>query len=175
MRMPIILTAAHRGKALEVDSLREVITLVGPRGERLGSVTWQSIIEQILTATEVVRTAETRPQDTRSDPRVSMLVKVRYCIPGGKRIDSRAVGIGVGGMFIETASPLAVGTAIELQFALPDRPEEWLEVTGTVAWVCPKADQYTLSPGMGVRFGEVSTEVRVRLMEVVNSVKWAAR
>jgi type IV pilus assembly protein PilZ len=175
MRIPIILTTAHRGKALEVDSLREVITLVGPRGERIGTVTWQSIIEQILSASEGIRPPETRSQDTRSDPRVSMLVKVRYGIPGGKRLESRAVGIGLGGMFIESASPLAVGTAVELQFALPDRPEEWLEVTGTVAWVCPKADQYTLSPGMGVRFGEVPTEVRVRLMEVVNSVKWAAR
>jgi type IV pilus assembly protein PilZ len=173
MRMPVILTSLHKGKALELDSQREVITLLGLRGERLGSVSWQSVIDHILAANDAARN-----QDARNDPRVSLLVKVRYGIPGGKRIESRAVGIGLGGMFIESTTPLPIGSSVELEFTLPDRPADWLEVKGAVAWVCPKADQYTLSPGMGVRFGEVSTEVRSRLMEVVNSansVKWAAR
>lgn len=170
MRLPIIVTIPHKGKALEIDSQREVISLLGPRGERMGTVPWESVIDQILATNEATRTPESRTQ-----PRVSLVAKVRYSIPGGKRLESNAVGIGLGGMFIESSTPQPVGTQLEVEFALPDRPGDWLEVKGTVAWVCPKADQYTLSPGMGIRFAETSANVRERLVELVNSVKWVGR
>jgi type IV pilus assembly protein PilZ len=170
MRLPINVTIAHKGKALEIDSQREVISLLGPRGERIGTVPWGAVIDQILASREAAP-----PPESRTQPRVALVAKVRYCIPGGKRIDSNAVGIGLGGMFIETSIPHPVGTQLEVEFALPDRPTDWLEVKGTVAWVCPKADQYTLSPGMGIRFGDLSMTVRDRLTELVNSNKWVGR
>ena len=170
MRLPIVMTTGHKGKSLEIDSRHEVIWLVGARGERLGSLSWAALIDYILGPD-----AATRPAESRTEPRVALLVKVRYGLPGGKRTESHAVGIGLGGMFIETTTPLALGTDIEVAFALPDRPEDWLEVKGTVAWVCPKADQYTRSPGMGIRFNDVSADVRQRVMEVVSSIKWAGR
>ena len=48
---------------------------------------------------------------------------------------------------------------------------EWLSAKGIVAWVCPKADQYAFSPGMGVRFTEVTSEIRERILELVNSAQ----
>jgi type IV pilus assembly protein PilZ len=170
MRLPIVMTTGHKGKSLEIDSQHEVIWLVGARGERLGSLSWAALIEYILGPDAATRAAE-----SRIEPRVSLLVKVRYGLPGSKRAESHAVGIGLGGMFIETGTPLALGTDIEVEFALPDRPSDWVEVKGTVAWVCPKADQYTRSPGMGIRFNEISTEARQRVMEVVSTLKWAGR
>jgi uncharacterized protein (TIGR02266 family) len=170
MRLPIVMTTTHKGKSLEIDSQHEVIWLVGVRGERLGSVSWASLIEHMLGPNETSRTTE-----SRSQPRVSLLVKVRYGIPGGKRTESHAVGIGLGGMFIETNTPMAMGTELEAEFALPDRPSEWLEVKGTVAWVCPKADQYTLSPGMGIRFSDISSDARQRVMDLVSTLKWSGR
>jgi type IV pilus assembly protein PilZ len=170
MRLPITVTIRHKGKALEIDSQREVISLLGPRGERIGTLPWEAVIDQILTTSEAARVPESRTQ-----PRIALVAKVRYNTPGGKRLESNAVGIGLGGMFIESSTPHSVGTQLEVEFALPDRPDIWLAVKGTVAWVCPKADQYTLSPGMGIRFAEISDSVRERLMELVNVSKWVGR
>jgi|SRR5579884_4101210 len=166
MRLPVILTSGHKGKALELDCERELITVRGPKGEKLGSVSWAFIIEQARTASE-----PERPQDLRHQPRLSLVLKVRYTTAGGKTVESRAGGIGGGGLFIESDSPLPVGTDIELAFTLPDQPNEWLHAKGTIAWVCPKADHYTFSPGMGVRFNDIAADARVRIVQLVNSLK----
>lgn len=55
-----------------------------------------------------------------------------------------------------------------MEFSLTEKSEEWLPAKGSVAWVCPKADQYTFSPGMGIRFTEISEEIRDRIHELVN-------
>ncbi|HKN86221.1 MAG TPA: hypothetical protein VJV04_05145, partial [Nitrospiraceae bacterium] len=135
MRLPVITTIVHKGKALELDCERELITVRGPKGEKLGSVTWASIIEQARPLPEPDRWKELRDQ-----PRLSLVLKVRYTTVGGKTIESRAGGIGGGGLFIESASPLPVGTGISVEFALPDQPTEWMHAKGAIAWVCPKPD-----------------------------------
>jgi Tfp pilus assembly protein PilZ len=58
-----------------------------------------------------------------------------------------------------------------MEFSLPERSSDWLVAKGVVAWVCPKADQYTFSPGMGVRFTEVSNDTRARILELVRSLQ----
>jgi len=168
MRLPVITTIPHKGKALELDCEREVITIRGPKGEKLGSVTWGSIIEQAHSGAD-----SERSNDLRGQPRLNLVLKVRYTTSGGKTTESRAGGIGGGGLFIESTSPLAVGTEIGLEFALPDRPSEWLKARGIIAWVCPKPDHYTFSPGMGVRFLEIGHDARARVLDLVKSMKGA--
>jgi len=168
MRLPVITTISHKGKALELDCEREVITIRGPKGEKLGSVTWGSIIEQAHSGAD-----SERSNDLRGQPRLNLVLKVRYTTSGGKTTESRAGGIGGGGLFIESTSPLAVGTEIGLEFALPDRQSEWLKARGIVAWVCPKPDHYTFSPGMGVRFLEIGHDARARVLDLVKSMKGA--
>lgn len=166
MKYPVSSSLRHRGKVLELDAAREVVTLLGINGEPIGSLSWDFVIDQIL--------AYRKPpvsKEARSEPRISLAFRVRYNTPEGQRFESRAGGIGGGGLFIESPSPLPVGTKLAMEFSLPETPSEWLPAKGIVAWVCPKADQYTFSPGMGVRFSDVAPAVRDRILELVKSAK----
>jgi type IV pilus assembly protein PilZ len=173
MRLSVTVTQGHRGKFLEVDCEQETITLLGLEGQQMGTLPWESIIDQILALRPPKSSKSSK--EARTEPRVFLSVKVRYSTSEGKRFEGRAGGIGGGGLFIERTSPLPVGTKLKIEFALPERPSEWLEAKGTVAWVCPKADQYTFSPGMGVRFTEISTDVRGRVVELVRSLRRTGR
>lgn len=166
MKLPINLTKAHKGKYLEIDSEQETMALIDPSGQNLGTVTWESIIEYMRASTE-----KTTPLHVRMHPRASLLIRVRYRTLSGQQIEGRASGIGGGGLYIESTMPLPVGTELGIQFALPEHPSEWLEAKGIVSWVCPKADQYTFFPGMGVRFSEIQADARQRVLELVTSLK----
>lgn len=166
MKYPVSSSLRHRGKTLELDAAREMVTLLGINGEPIGNLSWDFVIDQIL--------AYRKPpvhKEIRSEPRISLSFRVRYNTPEGQRFESRAGGIGGGGLFIEGQSPLPIGTKLAMEFSLPEKPTEWLSAKGIVAWVCPKADQYTFSPGMGVRFTEVTPEIRDRILELVKSAQ----
>lgn len=160
----------HSGKSLELDLDHEVLILRGVNGELIGSISWDSIIEQVLAYHEAKP-----PEESRREPRVSLALHVRYRTPEGHIFESRAGGIGGGGIFIESGEPLPAGTTLTLEFTLPDKPTEWLSARGVVAWVCPKADQYTCSPGMGVKFNEISSDARTKVVDLVRSIKAVGR
>jgi len=166
VKYPVTSSLRHRGKSLEIDEARELVTLLGINGEPIGSLSWDFVIDQIMAYRKLPVQKE-----IRSEPRISLAFRVRYNTPEGQRFESRAGGIGGGGMFIESHTPLPVGTKLVMEFSLPEKPEEWLLTKGVVAWVCPKADQYTFSPGMGVQFTEVTQEIRDRILELVKSAQ----
>jgi type IV pilus assembly protein PilZ len=85
---------------------------------------------------------------------------VRYTTSEAECYNGQASRIGVAGLFIKSSNPLSIGTEIVVEFALPESPLKWLEARGVVAWICPKADQYEFSQGMGVKFVELSPAVR---------------
>ena len=62
----------------------------------------------------------------------------------------------IGGMFIKTEYPMAVGTEFTLRIQLPGgrRP---LEASAEVRWTLPRDVAAPMNPGMGVRFGALST------------------
>lgn len=166
MKLPVVITKAHQGKSLELDTKRETITLLGSDGQVLGMVSWGAIVDYINFSQQ-----QARPNEARTQPRISLTAKVRYLAPDGSQVEGRATGVGGGGLFIESTVPLAIGTEVTVSFALPDRSAEWLEAKGKVAWVCPKADQYTFFQGMGVRFTVVAPNTQARMLEFVNSLK----
>ncbi len=170
MKLPVSLSLRHKGKVLELDASREIVNLLGNNGETIGSLSWDFVIDQILAYRKPVL-----PKETRSEPRVNLAFRVRYKTPEGDRYDSRAGGIGGGGLFIESTTPLPVGTKLAMEFSLPEQPTEWIQAKGVVAWVCPKADQYTFSPGMGVRFTDIQPEARDRILAVVKTLDDAER
>lgn len=166
MKLPILATKAHQGKSLELDMKRETITLLGSDGQVLGTASWGAIIDYISFSQK-----QGHPSEARLQPRVTLTAKVRYLAPDGSNVESRATGVGGGGLFIESTRPLAIGTELTVSFSLPDRPDEWMEGKGRIAWVCPRPDQYTFFPGMGVRFTAVASDTRARLIEFVSSLK----
>ena len=166
VKLPVNVTKAHKGKYLEVDTEGETMTLLDPSGQNLGTVTWESIIEHIRALTD-----KTTPTHVRVHPRASLLIRVRYRALSGQQVEGRASGIGGGGLYIESTAPLPVGSELALQFALPQHPSAWLEAKGVVAWVCPKSDQYTFFPGMGVKFTEIAVDARDLVLELVRSLK----
>ena len=170
MKYPVVSSLRHKGKTIELDATREIITLIGINGEPMGNLSWDFVIDQIL--------AYRKPpvsREARTEPRVSLAFRVKYKTPEGQQFESRAGGIGGGGLFIESQSPLAVGTKLSLEFSLPEQGNEWLAAKGVVAWVCPKADQYTFSPGMGVRFTDIAADIRNRVLELVKSLQQVGR
>lgn len=166
MKYSVSSSSRHKGKTLELDAARELITLVGINGESLGTLSWDFVIDQILAYRK-----PPVPREARSEPRISLSFRVKYHTPEGHHFESRAGGIGGGGLFIESQSPLSVGTKLAMEFSLPERPDDWLPAKGIVAWVCPKADQYTFSPGMGVRFTDIAPDVRAKVLELVKALQ----
>ena len=167
MKYPISSSLRHKGKVIELDATREMVVLLGINGDVIGSLSWDFVIDQILAYHRKVSIQK----EVRSEPRISLAFRVRYNSPEGPRFESRAGGIGGGGLFIESQSPLPVGTRLAMEFSFPEKSEEWMPAKGTVAWICPKADQYTFSPGMGVRFTEIAADVRDRIHELVKSIQ----
>ncbi len=139
--------------------------LLGTNGEQIGSLSWDFVIDQIMAYRKL-----SVQKEVRSEPRISLAFQVRYNTQEGQQFESRAGGIG-GGMFIESHAPLPVGTELFMEFSLPEKPDEWLPTEGVVAWVCPKADHYTFSPGMGVQFTEVAQNIRDWILELVKSAQ----
>lgn len=166
MKYPVSSSLRHKGKTLDLDATRELVILLGINGEPMGHLSWDFVIDQILAYRKPPASRE-----ARNEPRVTLTFRVKYTTPEGQQFESRAGGIGGGGLFIESLSPPPVDTLLTLEFSLPEKPAEWLPAKGLVAWVCPKADQYTFSPGMGVRFTEIDPEIRNRVLELVKSLQ----
>jgi uncharacterized protein (TIGR02266 family) len=167
VKYPVVSSLRHKGKTIELDSAREIITLYGINGDAMGNLSWVFVI--------LAYRKPPASREARTEPRVTLAFRVKFKTPEGQQFESRAGGIGGGGLFIESQSPLPVGTKLSLEFSLPERGNEWLAAKGVVAWVCPKADQYTFSPGMGVRFTDIAADIRNRVLELVKSLQEVGR
>lgn len=165
MKLPVKLTWRHRGKSLELDSESETITLIGGTGEKLGALSWEAVIDLILGYVK-----EARPKRLRNHPRSRLAVKVSYLSSNNKQFESVTGEIGGGGVFIESSTPLRVGTEIAMELVLPDNPISQVHAKGKVAWVRPRHEQYVFFPGMGVLFTEISEEARTRLLDLMKSL-----
>ncbi|HSL02498.1 MAG TPA: PilZ domain-containing protein [Nitrospiraceae bacterium] len=165
MRFPVTTTEGHQGKVLEMNADQEGITLHGATGELLGILSWGAVIEQILASDDDVRFAH-----ARSHPRAPLAMKVRYTTPEGRQFDSLTGGIGPGGLFIESSAPLAPGTELSIEFALPDRPLEKHKAKAKVAWTRNKPERHLLFPGMGVQFTNIDETARKELIKLVGAL-----
>jgi type IV pilus assembly protein PilZ len=165
MKFPVITTEGHEGKALDMNAGQEVVTLHSATGELLGAQSWGALIEQILAGDDDVRFAH-----ARAHPRAPLAVKVRYTTPEGRQFDSLTGGIGAGGLFIESSAPLAPGTELSVEFALPDRPWEKHKAKAKVAWIRNKPERHLLFPGMGVQFTDIDEKARKELVELVDAL-----
>lgn len=165
MKFPVTTVQEHVGKILEIDCEREMLTLIGEKGQRLGTLGWGMLIERILAVDE-----DTRFAHSRAHPRAPLAIKIHCTTSEGKHFDSLTGGIGGGGLFIESSAPLAPGTELTVEFALPDRPADKYSAKARVAWTRAKPERYLLFPGMGVQFTEINEDARHRLIELTNAL-----
>jgi type IV pilus assembly protein PilZ len=165
MKFPVTVTPGYEGHALEMDVNQETVMLRGAEGQLLGTMSWSGVIDRILATDD-----EARFSHSRVHPRAPLAVKVRYTTPDGKQFDSLTGGIGGGGLFIESSTPLAPGTELSVEFALPDRPWERLKAKAKVAWTRNKPERYLLFPGMGVQFTNIDSTCQQQLVELVTAL-----
>lgn len=166
LNLPVKVSTKHPGKALQVDSEVEAITLIGPEDEPLGEVSWDAVIDFIQSSTKHGRPK----QPARNYSRSPLAATLRYTTPGKRNSIGVTCEIGGGGIFIETTTPPAIGTVLTLELALPDDPTYPIIAQGQVAWVRPAEERHVLYPGMGVQFTEISDESRARIINMVKSI-----
>jgi uncharacterized protein (TIGR02266 family) len=87
----------------------------------------------------------------RRQPRLPIKLEVEYCTTGAFLV-SYSINLSKGGIFIETPSPLPVGSQLQLAFEVPGAGE--LAVDGVVAWV-RQGSFDGLPDGMGVQFEQL--------------------
>ncbi|MFV2081564.1 MAG: TIGR02266 family protein [bacterium] len=108
----------------------------------------------------------------RQHPRIPVRVEVFYG-HGADFASDYMLNVSRGGLFIETFSPLDIGTRIDLRFSLPAFTNIF-NVKGEVVWKRP-AGQGTSPPGMGVQFVEVDKKDAELIDSFVRSQVDAAR
>ena len=76
------------------------------------------------------------------------------------------------GIFVTTHEPLEVGTRLTLRFALPGEQSPFI-LLGQVQWVNPiRMLSDNPNPGMGIRFIDLSSENRERIISSVRTIAY---
>ena len=76
------------------------------------------------------------------------------------------------GIFVRTNEPLEAGTRVTLKFQPPGSREAFV-VVGQVQWVNPvRVLSDNPNPGMGIRFIDLTREMRERLIDAVRTIAY---
>jgi len=110
-------------------------------------------------------------EDARRGRRERLVVRVDYSTVDAF-FSEFTTNINEGGLFIETDTPSAVGTTVQLMFQLPGTDEP-LKVGGRVIWTTPGATGEV--PGMGIEFEDLDPIARDRVNAVVRRLRSDAR
>jgi type IV pilus assembly protein PilZ len=100
---------------------------------------------------------ETLARDDFSNPTMTSppLVRVEYTNVEDFLVDYTS-NETIGGMFIKTERPMAVGTEFKLRIQLPGG-RRTIETLAEVRWTLPVDVAAPMNPGMGIRFDGLST------------------
>jgi type IV pilus assembly protein PilZ len=96
--------------------------------------------------------------DNRKYPRKCVQADVAFQSANGERVDARCQDLSLGGMFVETASPLPYGAPVRVFMRLPGLKTE-AAIDGVVRWSKPT--------GMGVQFGVMGARETHGLTELL--------
>ncbi|MBI5197269.1 MAG: PilZ domain-containing protein [Nitrospirae bacterium] len=106
--------------------------------------------------------------DRRKHLRASISISVSYWSDGKEPVQSFTQTIGAGGLFIETAVPLALETSLKIEFCIPGEPQK-TKVHGKVVWIRARFVQ-DASPGMGIQFVGITRSEREKIQALVLKV-----
>ncbi len=98
--------------------------------------------------------------DKRSHPRVPLRAEVTCEVSGGISILGSAKDISVGGMYIESATPVSFGTEVSIVLRLPNTKAD-VRLPGTIRWLKPD--------GFGVQFGLLGARETHAISELLKS------
>ena len=87
----------------------------------------------------------------------------------GKQVNSRAVTLSEGGIYLHTTKPLSVGSRIEVD--LPLSKKEAMLLCGEVIYTMDSSrGKFYLPPGMAIRFDKCSEDIQHRLISEVKNL-----
>ncbi|MFT5441518.1 MAG: hypothetical protein ACI8W3_000559 [Myxococcota bacterium] len=105
--------------------------------------------------------------EQRRFDRTELLVRVEYSTVD-EIFSEFTRDINEGGLFIETEKPRPTGTEVAMRFNLPGSPEP-LQTVGRVVWV--RSASNDMPAGMGIEFDELTDEDRVRINNMIRSLR----
>jgi uncharacterized protein (TIGR02266 family) len=107
--------------------------------------------------------------ERRADPRATVRTEMKIFYPDLRHLaDAICRDISVGGMFVESLAPLAVGTEIRFDLHFPTRRPQVVRGDGVVVW-SRKGDLDAGKPGgFGVKFLQLDTRFRNLIFRVVD-------
>lgn len=109
-------------------------------------------------------------KDRREHERFPTSISVDYS-SGENFLFSYIQNISEMGIFIRSDEPLAMGAELTLRFGAEGADP--LELEGIVTWVNPvRPGGENINPGMGVRFTNLTPELRERVVEIVRTVAY---
>jgi len=109
--------------------------------------------------------------DRRSSDRIDVTWSVD-CESKDTFLYASIANISEFGIFVRTQEPLEVGTRLILRFVTPGSEEPFV-LTGQVQWVnAVRMLADNLNPGMGIRFVDLTSEARERLIDAVRTIAY---
>jgi uncharacterized protein (TIGR02266 family) len=169
MRLPIKMIAGYEGSMLVLDSTRERLSVISSIGEVLGTVSWAAVID-------LVRSQRGGDEDRAAvHGMVPLALKVHYHAAGALSGEGLTAEFGGGGFFLETGTPLPVGTELTVEFSLPDQPHLRHTSKAKVVWVRHKPERHLFLPGMEVQFVDLPEAIHRQVRDLVLALQRARR
>lgn len=168
MRLPVKMTVGYEGATLVLDNTRELLSVISPDGELLGTVSWASVIE-------LVQSRQDGDDRGAVQGMVPLALKVHYHAAGALSGEGLTAEFGGGGFFLETGTPLPVGTELTVEFALPDQPHQRHMSKAKVVWVRHKPERHLFLPGMEVQFVDLPETIHRQVRDLVSALQRARR
>lgn len=103
----------------------------------------------------------------RVHPRADVHLEVRYQ-SAQDFVTAYAKKIGGGGLFIQTAKPLALNQEVHLRFTLPGVAMP-IELRGLVVWANPFASLAAFPTGMGIKFLDLDPQQKTIIDDFVRA------
>ncbi len=120
-----------------------------------------------ISAQRVIAPDASAEIERRRAERADLIVRVDYQTVD-EFFSEFARNINEGGLFVETETPHPLGTSVDLQFKLPGSADP-IQVSGTV--VRTAEGSLDEPSGMGIAFGDLDTDTRQRINEMVRRLR----
>lgn len=165
MRLPVLTSEGYQGTTLVLDIERETLSVLARDGSELGSVPWAEVIDF------AVRKTHGAVAGDGSERMIPLALKVRYQAGGTVSGEGLTAEFGGGGFFLETGTPLPIGTELAVEFALPDHPQQKITTKALVVRVRKKPERQLFLPGMEVRFIDLAETDRQQVSTLITALE----